>query len=292
MVRLHRTYPIWLHLLHIIYHGGLLLFQLIGFFSSLQSSNNNDDSSDNAGPGWRFQYVTTWILAILVLYILAAFLFDILLIARGMDDFIVKKLRIHHDRFFGLMFSTSVGLGFFFHLLFFIDCKKNNHCPNYTDSLWFIHLMPFWYAFAEFLFVPHNTRRDIKTTPILVFILCLIYCINYWLFVAQMHGQHPYGNPWPVWQWIIYFCFPLTMLVLRILDIVRNRLFYKRGLRSPCIHPSRLFDANPWIGWHADYEQTHDCERQPIDWKAIGAMAVILSVLIAIWNISYKITRH
>jgi hypothetical protein len=93
-----------------------------------------------------------------------------------------------------------VGMGFFFHLLFFINCKTNHHCPNYTDTLWFIHLMAFWYGVIEFLFVPHPTKRDIKTTLILVFIFCLIYCINYWLFVLQMHGQHPYGKPWPVWQ--------------------------------------------------------------------------------------------
>lgn len=89
-------------------------------------------------------------------------------------------------------------MGFFFHLLFFISCKNNKHCPNYTESLWFMHLMPFWYGLIEHFFVPHNTKRDIKTTPILVFIFCFIYFINYWLFVAQTHGHHPYGDPWPI----------------------------------------------------------------------------------------------
>jgi len=287
MVRLHRTYPIWLHLVHIIYHGGLLLYQLVGFFTSLQSPKNDIHVSDDTGPGWRFKYVTTWILGSLVLYILTAFIFDILLIARGIDDFIVKKLKIHLDRFFCLMFSTCVGMGFFFHLLFFIDCKNNNHCPKYTDSLWFIHLMAFWYGLIEYFFVPHNTKRDIKTTPILVFSFCFIYFINYWLFVAQTHGQHPYGDPWPVWKWLIYFCFPVTMLVLRILDALRDRLFYKRGLRSLCIHPPQEFHANPWIGWHANYYQINECEIQPIDWKAIAAMIGILMFVVAIWNLSY-----
>jgi hypothetical protein len=287
MVKLHRTYPIWLHVLHIIYHGSILSYQIAGFASSFQSPNNNIYISETTGPGWRFQFVTTWILAILVLYMLAAFLFDIILISRGINDFIVKHLKIHLDRFYCLMFSTSVGMGFFFHLLFFISCKNSNHCPNYTDSLWFMHLMPFWYGFAEFFFVPHNTKRDIKTTPILVFILCFIYFINYWLFVAQTHGHHPYGDPWPVWQWLIYFCFPLTMFVLRILDFVRDRLFYKRRLRSLCIHPPQEFYANPWIGWHANYYELTEYQMQPIDWKAIGAMIVILLTVVAIWNISY-----
>lgn len=125
------------------------------------------------------------------------------------------------------MFCTSIGMGFFFHLLFFINCHNNNSCPRYTDSLWFIHLMPFWYGFIEYILVPHNTKRDIKTIPFLVFILCFIYMINYWLFVAQTHGHHPYGNPWPIWQWLIYFCFPLAMFVLRLLDLLRDRLYYK-----------------------------------------------------------------
>jgi hypothetical protein len=291
-MRLHRTYPIWLHLLHVIYHGGMLSSQLAGFGSTFHSPNNNVYVSEIAGPGWRFRYVTTWILSLLVVYMLAAFLFDVLLLLRGVNDIIVKQLKIYFDRFFCLFFSTNVGLGFFFHLLFFINCKNNNHCPKYTDSLWFIHLMPFWYAFAEYLFVPHNTRRDIKTTPIFVFIFCLMYCINYWLFVAQTHGHHPYGDPWPVWQWLIYFCFPLAMLVLRLLGFVRDRLFYKRRLRSPCIHPPLEFYANPWIGWHANYTLMNECEMQPIDLKAIGVMIGILSSVVAIWNISYLATSR
>lgn len=286
MVRLHRTYPIWLHLLHLIYHGSILTFQIVGFATSFKSSN----ASEEIGPGWRFRYVTTWILSVLILYMLAAFLFDILLILRGINDFIIKQLKIHLDRFFCLMFSTSIGMGFFFHLLFFINCKNNNHCPKYTDSLWFIHLMPFWYGFAEHFFAPHNTKRDIKTTPILVFIFCLIYFINYWLFVAQTHGHHPYGDPWPAWQWCIYFCFPIAMFVLRLLGFVRDRLFYKRRLRSHCIHPPMEFYANPWVGWHVNYSQINESDMQPIDWKAIGAMIIILLTVVGIWNISYVAT--
>lgn len=289
-MRLHRTYPIWLHLLHIIYHGSILSFQVAGFTTSFRSPNNNLYIAETTGPGWRFRYVTTWILGTLSLYFLTAFLFDIILILRGIDDFIIKKLKIHLDRFFCLMFSTSVGMGFFFHLLFFINCKNNNQCPKYTDSLWFIHLMPFWYGFAEYFFAPHNTKRDIKMTPILVFIFCFIYFINYWLFVTQTHGHHPYGDPWPTWQWFVYFCFPLAMFVLRLLGFVRDRLYYKRRLRSHCIHPPTEWHTNPWIGWHANYPQTYGCDIQPIDWKAIGAMTGILLTVVAIWNITYLIT--
>jgi hypothetical protein len=77
------------------------------------------------------------------------------------------------------------------------------------------------------------------------------------------------------------------MLVLRILDALRDRLFYKRGLRSLCIHPPQEFHANPWIGWHANYYQINECEIQPIDWKAIAVMIGILMFVVAIWNLSY-----
>jgi len=265
----------------------MLISQLVGFFSSFQSPLNNSYISESLGPGWRFRYMTTWILATLTLYMLAAFLFDIILILRGINDSIVKQLKIHLDRFFCLMFSTSVGMGFLFHLLFFISCKNDNHCPKYTDSLWFIHLMPFWYGFAEHFLVPHNTKRDIKTTPVIVFIFCFMYFINYWLFVAQTHGHHPYGDPWPIWEWFALFCCPLAMLVLRLLGFIRDRLFYKRRMRSPCIYPPLEFYANPWIGWHVNYSQMIQCEMQPVDWKAIGAMIAILLTVVAIWNISY-----
>jgi hypothetical protein len=290
MVRLHRTYPLWLHLLHMIYHGGMSAFQIGGFVSSLLPSTHNLSTAEGVGPGWRFRYVTTWILSVLVLYMMAAFVFDILLVLRGVNDSIIKQLRIHLDRFFCLMFSTSVGIGFFFHLLFFSSCVKNHHCPKYTDSLWFIHLMPFWYGLVEHRLVPHSTRRDIKTTPVLVFVFCLMYFINYWLFVAQTHGAHPYGNPWPAWQWCVYFCFPLTMVVLRLLSIVRDRLFYKRQWRSLCVHPQHDFRVNPWTGWHPDYTHLDLCESQPFNWKAIGAMVAILSIGIFVWNILYLIT--
>ena len=289
-MRFHRTYPLWLHILHLIYHGSISLYQLVGFISSFGSSNNNLYISESPGPGWRFRYVTTWILYLFAFYIAAAFLFDIILILRGIDDIIIQRIKIHLDRWFCLMFSTCVGLGFFFHILFFIACKNENHCPKYTDTLWYIHLMPFWYGFAEYLFVPHNTKRDIKTTPILVFIFCFIYFINYWLFVAQTHGHHPYGDPWSVGRWIIYFCFPFTMLVLRLLDLVRERLYYKRGLRAPCIYPPQELHTNPWIGWHVNYAQLNESNIKPIDWKAIILMSVILCTLVTIWNISYLIT--
>ncbi|CAF0872414.1 unnamed protein product [Adineta steineri] len=285
-MKLHRTYPIWLHLLHILYHGIFTLFQIIGFITSF----NSPAKFENQGPGWHFRYVTTWILVTLALYMLAAFIFDIILILKGINNSLVKQLKIHLDRFFCLMFSICVGLGFFFHLLFFISCKNNHHCPEYTEPLWFLHLMLFWYGLAEYFFVPHNTKRDIKTTPILVFIFCFTYFINYWLFVLQTHGHHPYGNPWPAWQWVIYFCFPLTMLVLRLLSIIRDRLFYKRGLRSHCIYPPKELSMNPWLGWHPNYSQTNECEIQPINMKAICAMTFILSSIMLIWNIVYLIT--
>ncbi|UJR20218.1 hypothetical protein I4U23_023349 [Adineta vaga] len=290
MFRLHRTYPIWLHLLHVIYHGGMFLYQLVGFITSFQSSKNTIHIEEVKGPGWRFRYVTTWILGTLSLYMFAAFLYDIILIFRGINDIIVEQLKIHLDRFYGLMFSTSVGMGFFFHLLFFFNCINSHHCPKYTDSLLFIHVMPFWYGLAEYLFVPHNTKRDIKTTPILVFIFCFIYFINYWLFVAQTHGHHPYGDPWPIWQWFVYFCFPLTMFVLRLLAIIRDRLFYKRRLRSPCIHPQDEFHMNPWIGWHLNYARLDQSEIQPINWKAIGVITGILLAMVFIWNIVYLVS--
>ncbi|CAF1285836.1 unnamed protein product [Adineta ricciae] len=290
MIKLHRTYPVWLHLLHLTYHTGLFLYQAVGFTTSFQSSTNSISTDEVNGPGWRFRYVTTWILSVLSIYIIAALLYDILLILRGLNDTIIKQFRIHLDRFYCLMFSTSVGMGFFFHLFFFFNCINNHHCPKYTDSLLFIHLMPFWYGLAEFLFVPHDTKRDIKTTPILVFIFCFIYFINYWLFVAQTHGHHPYGDPWPIWQWFVYFCFPLGMLALRLMAIIRRRLFYKRGLRSPCIYPQNELYANPWIGWHFDYSRLDQSEMQPIDWKAIGAMNGILLTLISIWNLVYLVS--
>lgn len=290
MMKLHRTYPVWLHSLHLFYHGGMVVSQLIGFFSSFHTSDDGNRTSEISGPGWRFRYVTTWILAILASYMIAALLFDLILLLKGVNDGIVQQLKIHLDRYFCVMFCTCVGMGFFFHLLFFINCHNNNSCPRYTDSLWFIHLMPFWYGFIEYLFVPHNSKRDFKTTPFLVFILCLIYMINYWLFVAQTHGHHPYGDPWPIWQWFIYFCFPLAIFVLRLLDKLRDRLHYKRGLRSPCIHPPRLFSDNPWIGWHADYSQINQYEMQPINWKAMIIMSTTLLAVVAIWNISYLIT--
>src|ERR1700712_1666222 len=112
MMKFHRTYPIWLHLLHLIYHGSMSSFQLVGFITSFQSP----DVPEGIGPGWRFRYVTTWILTLLALYMFAAFLFDILLILRGINDVIIQRLKIHLDRFFCLMFSTSVGMGFFFHI--------------------------------------------------------------------------------------------------------------------------------------------------------------------------------
>lgn len=158
MTKIHRTYPVWLHLLHITYHAAIVIDQCVGFISSFQSSDVNKITSDSPGPGWRFRYVTTWILTTLALYMLAALLFDIILILRGLHDSIVKQFKIHIDRSFCVMFSMCAGMGFFFHLLFFIQCAKNAGCPKYTDTLWFIHLMPFWYALGEHFFVPHNTK--------------------------------------------------------------------------------------------------------------------------------------
>lgn len=289
-MKLHRTYPIWLHLLHIVYHGVMSTSQLVGFVSSFHPPGVDLFIPEHIGPGWRFRYVTTWILATLALFMFAAFLFDIVLILRGINDLTVRQLKKHLDRFFCLMFSTCVGMGFFFHLLFFINCTKNGHCPNYSDSLWFIHLMPFWYGLAEYFCVPHNTKRDIKTTSGFVLIFCLIYFINYWLFVAQTHGQHPYGDPWPVWQWLAYFCIPLTMIALRMLGFVRDRLFYKRRLRSHCIYPPTEFHQNPWIGWHVDYCQVDEIGIQPVDWKMLGVMTATLLIVVTIWNITYAAT--
>ncbi|CAF1443632.1 unnamed protein product [Rotaria sp. Silwood1] len=147
--------------------------------------------------------------------------------------------------------------------------------------------MPLWYSLAEHFFVLHNTKRDIKTTPLIVLNFCFIYFVNYWLFVAQTRGRHPYGDPWPVWQWFVYFCFPSVIILLRFLGFVRDRLLYKWRFRSHCIHPPLEFHPNPWIGWHEDYYQEQDIGIRPLDWKALGVMTVILLAAVAIWNISY-----
>ena len=57
MVKLRRTYPIWLYLLHLSDHGGMGVYQLIGFASSFHSSDDNIHTSEFIGPGWRFRYV-------------------------------------------------------------------------------------------------------------------------------------------------------------------------------------------------------------------------------------------
>lgn len=100
MVKLHRTYPVWLHLLHLLYHGGMVVSQLIGFVSSFHTPDDDNHTSEFSGPGWRFRYVTTWILSILVSYMAAALLFDLILLWKGVNDVIVKRLKIHLDRFF------------------------------------------------------------------------------------------------------------------------------------------------------------------------------------------------
>ena len=57
MVKLRRTYPIWLYLLHLSYCGGMVVSQLIGFASSFHSSDDNIHTSQITGLGWRFRYV-------------------------------------------------------------------------------------------------------------------------------------------------------------------------------------------------------------------------------------------
>jgi hypothetical protein len=253
----------------------------------LESSDGNSSRSKSVGPGCHFRFATAWILGTLILYMLLAFLFDIILILRGINDLFVKKYKIHLDRFFCLMFSTNHGMGLFYHILFLIDCKKNLSCPSYIKTVWFIHLMPFWYSLIEFIIVPHNIKRDIKTTFFLPLILCLIYFINYWLYFVQTDGHYPYTNPWPVWRWISYFCIPLTIIYLRLLEFLREWLCYKELVPSWCIYPPRQFIEDPWIGWHQDFSSIDKSTVQAIDWKALAAMTFILLSIVAIWNISY-----
>ncbi len=74
-MKLHRTYPIWLHMFHLIYHGSILSYESIIFNSSFDSDDGNNSSSEPIGPGWHFRYTTAWILSTLILYMLSAFLF-------------------------------------------------------------------------------------------------------------------------------------------------------------------------------------------------------------------------
>ena len=80
-----------------------------------------------------------------------------------MNDLFAQKFKIHFERFYCLMFSTNFGMGLVHRVVFFIDCAQNTFCPSYTETVWFIRLMPLWYSFVEFLFVPHNTTQRAKT---------------------------------------------------------------------------------------------------------------------------------
>jgi hypothetical protein len=87
------------------------------------------------------------------------------------------------------------------------------------ETVWFIYFMPFCYSLIEFIIFPQNIKRDIKTKFFLPFILCLIYFMHYWLYVVQTHVHYPYIDPWAGWRWISYFCIPLTIIHLRLLEL-------------------------------------------------------------------------
>ena len=97
---MHRTYPIWLHLLHVLYHGVISVSQLVGFFSSFHPPIADLFVPEHTGPGWGFRYVTTLILVNLALLMLSAFLFDIFLLLRGINNLTFRHLKIHFDRIF------------------------------------------------------------------------------------------------------------------------------------------------------------------------------------------------